>query len=154
MAKLSKEMIAIIGRNNAAFYDFIFPHGPLDRFAAVAINPQPFPPVAFGREMAHHFARNLAFASRFGLDGKGLLGELDDWCPTKPRKIKLPKGLKWPPPPPPDPEPGPDWLVGLHMGFATELSTLEGTFSDKASQKLMASAIDRSIGVINEAVPG
>jgi hypothetical protein len=149
MMKLSKELLAIIGRTNPAIYDVVFPHGPLGRFGAVALNPQPLPPRAFGAAMAVEFARNVAMSERFGLPSKALFDELDDWCPTKPRKIKLPKGWPWPPP---EPEPGPDWLVGLHLGFASQLAVLGASFSKNEAGKMIDAALDRSVAAMDAAI--
>ncbi len=147
--KLSKELLAIIGRVHPAIYDVVFPHGPAGRFGAVALNPQPLPPHAFGSVMAVEFARNVAMAERFGLPSKALFDELDDWCPTKPRKIKLPKGWPWPPP---EPEPGPDWLMGLHLGFASQLAVLSAGFPANAGGKVIGAALDRSIAAMDGAM--
>lgn len=112
-------LLALIGRRYPAVYDVI-PHGPLlgpvwgSWGSEVALNPQPLPPRELGAAMAVEFMRTAWFADRFGFNQGTVLNELEDWCPTVPRRPKLPPW--WPPVPEPDPPP--DWLLDFHLGFA------------------------------------
>jgi hypothetical protein len=91
---LDSRLLAIIGRRFPAIYDVI-PRGPLSRFLEVALNPQPLPPEPppheLGAALAAEFIRTAWLADRFGLDLGRVSDDLDDWCPTRPkRRLKLP----------------------------------------------------------------
>jgi len=89
---------------------------------------------------AHEFLHTAWLAERFGQDQARLFADLDDWCPTRPKKLKLPPW--WPPVP--DPEPHPDWFVDFHLGFAARLAVVSlesnrmGESIDKAIERSMA----------------
>jgi len=147
---LDSRLLAIIGRRLPAVYDVI-PRGPLSRFLEVALNPQPLPPVdppphALGAALAAEFIQTAWVADRFGLDIGRVFDDLDDWCPTRPkRRLKLPPW--WPPVP--DPEPHPNWFIDFHLGFAARLAaaSLEDTRIGESINK----AIERSIVAIKSA---
>ena len=143
---LDSRLLAIIGRRFPAIYDVI-PRGPQGRLAAVALNPQPLPPAELGAALAAEFIQAAWFTERFGLDVGRVFEDLDDWCPTRPkRRFKLPPW--WPPIP--DPDPHPNWFIDFHLGFAARLAvaSLEDTRIGEAINK----AIDRSLSAI-ESVP-
>jgi hypothetical protein len=142
--KLSRKLLSIIGRRNPAIYDAEFPHGPVVNVAA--LNPQPLPPEELGAALAAEFTRAAWFSTRMGLDAGKLFLDLDDWCPTGRIRIKLPPW--WCPCPPPEPEPHPDWLAGLHLGFASSLAVMTESVSDDALAGVMNKAIDRSMGAV------
>lgn len=148
---ISRRLLAIIGRRIPAIYDVI-PRGPLSqlsqsRLSAVALNPQPLPPHELGAAIAGEFVHTAWLADRFGLDLGVAFNDLDDWCPTGPKKLKLPPW--WPPIPEPDPHP--EWLIDFHLGFAARLAgvsaELEGTRLGEALNK----AIERSVASIESA---
>lgn len=141
---MTRKLLEIIGRRLPAVYDVI-PRGPLHLLDAVALNPQPLPPREHGAAVAAEFLRAAWTANRHGLDPGVVFEELDDWCPTRPKKIKLPPW--WPPVP--DPDPHPDWLVAFHLGFAARLAVApleKGTLSG-----LVDKAIERSLAVVDAA---
>ena len=149
---LNSRLLAIIGRRLPAIYDAIIPryYASLpdswnSRLAAVALNPQPLPPDQLGAALGAEFVRAVWLADRFGQDPGRIFADLDDWCPTYPKRLKLPPW--WPPIP--DPDPHPDWSIDLHLGFAARLAvaSLEGTRVGKAIDK----AIERSITAIESA---
>jgi hypothetical protein len=148
-----QRLLALIGRRLPAIFDVI-PRGPQglslqDRASAVALNPQPLPPsppellgVALAQEFAH-----MAFVSdRLGLAWKSMSQDLDDWCPTQPRKIKFP--IHWPPVP--EPEPHPDWLAELHLGFAAKLSAISADYAGTPLAATLDRAINRSIDALSQ----
>jgi hypothetical protein len=146
---LDSRLLAIIGRRFPAIYDVI-PRGPLSRFLEVALNPQPLPPEPppheLGAALAAEFIRTAWLADRFGLDLGRVSDDLDDWCPTRPkRRLKLPPW--WPPIP--DPDPHPNWFIDFHLGFVARLAaaSLEETRIGESINK----AIERSITAIKSA---
>lgn len=145
---ISKDFLKIIARFNPAILDAVFPHGPVfrasSRFSEVALNPQPLPPHEIGALIAAEFVQAIYFANRFGLDQEVIFADLDDWCPTRPRKIKLPPW--WPPIPEPDPEP--DWLSAMHLGFAAKLATIN--LEDDRMGETINRALDRSMAVLEK----
>src|SRR4051812_11790338 len=96
---LNAKLLAIIGRRIPAIYDVI-PHGPQGRLAAVALNPQPLPPHELGAAVAAEFIHAVWLADRSGQDAGRVFDDLDDWCPTKPKRFRLPPW--WPPVPEPE----------------------------------------------------
>jgi hypothetical protein len=136
---ISRKLLAIIGRRFPAIYDV--PRGPLAR---VALNPQPLPPAELGAAMASEFVHSAWIADRFGLDPGLPYKDLDDWCPTGPKKLKLPPW--WPPVP--EPEPHPDWAVDFHLGFAARLSAVAEEHAGTRLGESLSKAIDRSVAVI------
>ena len=58
-----------------------------------ALNPQPLPPHELGAAIATEFVHTAWLADRFGLDPGLAFNDLDDWCPTVPKKPKLPRKL-------------------------------------------------------------
>ena len=144
---INKKLLAIIGKKNPAIYDVI-PRGPLGRLAWVALNPQPLPPAELGAAMATEFMHTVWMGERAGLDQGIAMRSLEDWCPTYPRRPKLPPW--WPPVPDPDPEP--DWFAEYHLGFAARLAAVP---ADAVSGRLKESfdkAIDHSLGSLEKAL--
>ncbi|HEX8530252.1 MAG TPA: hypothetical protein VF646_09520 [Cytophagales bacterium] len=142
--ELNAQFLAIIGRRMPALYDLI-PRGPLSRFSEVMLNPQPLPPQALGAALAGEFLHAAWHANLYGQDPGPLFAELDDWCPTFPRRLKLPPW--WPPIP--EPEPEPEWFINFHVGFAARLAVVaaEGTQLSESLNKV----IDRSLSAIEAA---
>jgi hypothetical protein len=144
---ISRRLLEIIGKRLPAIYDII-PRGPLSRFSEVALNPQPLPPHELGAAIAAEFAHTVWLSDRFSGDLDLAFSDLDDWCPTGLRKLKLPPW--WPPIPEPDPQP--DWLTDFHLGFAARLAAvspnLEGTRVGEAFNK----AIERSVEFIESSI--
>jgi len=148
---IDRRLLAIIGRRVPAIYDVI-PRGPLgrvSRFAEVALNPQPLPPHELGAAIAAEFVHTAWLADRFGLDLGRAFDDLDDWCPTRPKKLKLPPW--WPPIPDPDPEPHPEWLSDLHLGFAARLAAISIEFEGTRLGESLNKAIERSLESIESA---
>jgi hypothetical protein len=141
---LNARILAIIGRRLPAIYDII-PRSPLSRFSAVMLNPQPLPPHELGAAIAAEFVHAVWLADRLGQDLERVFTDLDDWCPTVPKRPKLPPW--WPPIPEPDPQP--DWFVDFHLGFASRLAAVspEGTRIGESLSKI----IERSISAIESA---
>lgn len=149
---IDRRLLAIIGRRIPAIYDAVFPHGPAVRFSRgrgseVALNPQPLPPHELGAALAADFAHAAWLADRLGLDLGRAFDDLDDWCPTRPKKIKLPPW--WPPIP--EPEPHPEWLIDLHLGFAARLAAVSVEFEGTRLGESLNKAIDRSVAAIDSA---
>jgi hypothetical protein len=148
---IDRRLLAIIGRRLPAIYDVI-PRGPLgrfSRFSEVALNPQPLPPHELGAAIAAEFVHTAWLADRFGLDLGRAFDDLDDWCPTRPKKLKLPPW--WPPIPDPDPEPHPEWLSDLHLGFASRLAVISAEFEGTRLGESINKAIERSLESIESA---
>lgn len=143
---INRKLLAIIGRRFPAIFDVI-PRGPLSRSSQVALNPQPLPPHELGAAMAAEFAHTAWLAERYGVDPRLALKDLDDWCPTRPKRIKLPPW--WPPIP--EPEPQPDWHTDLHLGFAARLAAVSGEFDGTRLGESFDKAIERSLGAIESA---
>jgi len=151
---LDQRLLALIGRRLPAIYDVI-PRGPQamaglqDRLAAVALNPQPLPPGPpehLGAALAQEFAHMAWTADRLGLNWKTVAQDLDDWCPTQPRRIKLPIG--WPPIP--EPEPHPNWLAELHLGFAAKLAAISADHPGGSLAATLDRAVSRSVDAISQ----
>jgi hypothetical protein len=143
---IDRRLLAIIGRRLPAIYDVI-PRGPQFRFAEVALNPQPLPPFwanELGVAIAAEFAHTAWMADRFGLDLGVVLNELDDWCPTVPKKVKFPRW--WPPIP--EPEPHPEWFTDFHLGFAARLSAVSSELDGTRLGEVYNKAIERSIAAM------
>ncbi|WP_054314079.1 hypothetical protein [Mesorhizobium sp. 1M-11] len=144
--KLNAKLLAIIGKRFPAIYDVI-PRGPQGWLSHVALNPQPLPPGHLGAAVAAEFIRSAWLADRSALDLKQVFDDLDDWCPTRPKKLKLPPWLG----PVPEPEPHPEWLVEFHLGFAARVAVSVSEFGDTSLGQSLNKAIDRSLGVIETA---
>jgi hypothetical protein len=146
---ISLRLLAILGRRFPALYDLI-PRGPQGlllqgRLSEVALNPQPLPPHELGAAIAAEFVHTTWLADRLGLDPGLAFQDLDDWCPTGQRpKIKLPPW--WPPIP--EPEPHPEWLIDLHLGFASRLAAVAGDFEGTRLGESLNKAIERSVEAI------
>jgi hypothetical protein len=140
---LSRFLLSIIGRRFPSIYDVI-PRGPLSRLSQVALNPQPLPPHELGAALASEFVQVVWQADRFGFDQGVVFDDLDDWCPTRPKKIKLPPW--WPPIP--EPEPHPEWLIDFHLGFAARLAVTAEAFEGSRFSESVNKAMDRSLEAI------
>lgn len=148
---INRRLLAIIGRRLPAIYDVI-PRGPQgrflqNRFSEVALNPQPLPPQELGAAIAAEFIHAAWLADRFGLDQGIAFNDLDDWCPTRPKKLKLPPW--WPPIPEPDPQP--DWFIHFHLGFAARLAVASVDSQNTRLGESFDKAVDRSIEAIEAA---
>lgn len=147
-----QRLLSLIGRRLPAIFDVI-PRGPQrlhglhDHLSEVALNPQPLPPEQLGAALALEFAHMAWTAERLGLNWKAQAQDLDDWCPTVPRKLKLPAW--WPPVP--QPEPHPDWLAELHLGFAAKLSAISADHPGGAFAATLDRAVSRSVDALSHA---
>jgi hypothetical protein len=141
--QLNKKLLAIIGKRIPSIYDVI-PRGPQGRLVQIALNPQPLPPHELGAAIADEFVRYAWVAERGGLEMKGLLSDLDDWCPTRPKLPKLPPWWG----PFPEPEPRPDWFVDYHLGFAARLSVVAAESTGMRLNETLNQVIDRSLAAI------
>lgn len=149
-----QRLLALIGRRLPAIFDVI-PRGPQglagwqERLAAVALNPQPLPPHPaehLGAALAQEFAHMAWVADRLGLNWKTAAQDLDDWCPTQPRRIKLPVGWH----PIPEPEPKPDWLAELHLGFAARLAAISADHAGSSLAATLDRAVNRSVDAMSQ----
>ena len=143
---IDRRLLVILGRRLPAIYDII-PRGPLSRFSEVALNPQPLPPHELGAAIAAEFVHTAWLADRFGLDLELAFNDLDDWCPTVPKKLKLPPW--WPPIPEPDPPP--EWFIDFHLGFAARLAVTSVEFEGTRLGESFDKAIERSLASIESA---
>jgi hypothetical protein len=144
---IDRRLLAIIGRRLPAIYDVI-PRGPLSRFSEIALNPQPLPPHELGATVAAEFVHTAWLADRFGLDLGLVFTDLDDWCPTVPKRPKLPPW--WPPIP--DPEPHPEWFTDFHLGFAARLAVVSVGFEGTRLGESFDKAIERSVASIESTI--
>jgi hypothetical protein len=157
-------LLSIIGRRFPAIFDVI-PRGPEggllgSRASWAALNPQPLPPLPppeLGAAIAAEFIQVSWLAQRLGVDWRSAAADLDDWCPTAPKKPKLPLG--WPPHlgdlasvppgwPNPEPHPHPPWFVDFHVGFAARLAVALPSVAGTPLESALSQAIDRSIKAI------
>lgn len=147
---ISRQLLAIIGGRNPASYDFFFPHGPIiaQGGSQLARTPQPLPAEAMGAAIASEFIQTARIASRFGLNQGVAFEDLDDWCPTVPKKFKLPPS--WPPIP--EPEPHPEWFVDFHLGFAARLAAVADKLEGDRLRESLDKAIERSMNAIEGAM--
>lgn len=143
---IDRRLLAIIGRRIPAIYDVI-PRGPQNRLAQVALNPQPLPPHELGAAIASEFIQVAWLAERTGTDPGVAFEDLDDWCPTVPRRPKFPPW--WPPLP--EPEPHPDWLIDMHLGFAARIAAKSSDFPGTRLEAVLDKAIERSVSAIEAA---
>lgn len=144
---ISRRLLAIIGRRIPAIYDVI-PRGPLlERVSWTALNPQPLPPHELGAAIAAQFIHTAWLAERFELDMGRAFQDLDDWCPTVPKRFKRPPW--WPPSP--EPEPHPDWFVDFHLGFVARLAVVSAEYEGTRLGAAIDKAIERSVGSIESA---
>jgi len=144
---ISRQLLAILGRRFPAIYDVI-PRGPQDLLAQVALNPQPLPPHELGSAIAAEFVKLAWSSDRFGADLGAVFDELDDWCPTVPKRLKFPPW--WPPVP--EPEPHPEWFADFHLGFASRLAAIAPQFEETRLGKVFDRAIDRSVESLESAI--
>lgn len=144
---ISRQLLAIIGRRIPAIYDVI-PRGPLSRFSEVALNPQPLPPRELGAAIAAEFIHTGWLSERFGFDLDQAFNDLDDWCPTVPKGLKLPPW--WPPIPEPDPQP--DWFTDFHIGFAAHIAAVADGFEGTRLGEVLDKAIERSVAAIESSL--
>ncbi len=146
---IDRRLLAIIGRRLPAPAVFdVIPRGPLSRFLEVSLNPQPLPPHELGAVVAAEFVHTAWLGDRFGLDPALLFDDLDDWCPTVPKRLKLPPW--WPPIP--DPEPHPEWFIDFHLGFAARLSVVSPEFEGTRLGESFNKAIERSVASIESSI--
>ena len=144
---INRKLLSIIGKKFPSIYDVI-PRGPLGRVSWVALNPQPLPPVEIGAAMATEFMHYVWLGERSGLDPASVLRSLDDWCPTYPRRPKLPPW--WPPLPDPDPEP--DWLAEYHLGFSARLAAVPGEATGGRLNESLEKALEQSLASLEKAL--
>ncbi|SFR72727.1 hypothetical protein SAMN05428970_1417 [Agromyces sp. CF514] len=147
------DILINLGRIPPAAWDAIIPHTHLPagafraRFDAVALNPQPLPPVAevaFGAaEAASHIASLAIDAEVRGESASGFVTEfIDDWCGT-------PWPRKWP-----GPRPRPQWtdldvsvgrtvgaMVFANLGARLGDSELGKAFTEGAEKLAEASSV-------------
>lgn len=160
---LVSQLLALIARRMPGVYD-IDPRGPLSeamlnpqplpphegpggrfgRLSQVALNPQPLPPHELGAAIAAEHVRVAWLADRFGLDAERASGDLDDWCPTRPKRLKLPPW--WPPVP--DPDPHPNWFAEFHLGFAMRMAMASSALQGTPLGESFANAMRRSLSAI------
>jgi len=162
--EINHRLLSLIGRRFPAIFD-LTPHGPEagllgSRSSWAALNPQPLPPLPpaeLGATVAGDFIQVSWLTQRLGVAWKSATADLDDWCPTVPKKPKLPPG--WPPlqgdlasvPPGwPNPEPHPHkpWFVDFHVGFAARLAVALPSVAGTPLESAFLEAIDRSIRAI------
>lgn len=144
---MNRRLLALIGRRFPAVYDVI-PRGPQGLLSRVALNPQPLPPHELGAALANEFVHAAWTAERLGLDPALAMQDLDDWCPTRPRKLKLPPW--WPPPP--DPDPHPDWFAAFHLGFAARLAVATDGLTGTKMAAVLDQALERSVSALEGAI--
>lgn len=149
---INRQLLAIIGKRFPAVYDVI-PRGPFSqvlsgRLAEVALNPQPLPPHELGAAVGSEFIRTAWLADRFGLDAGLAFEDLDDWCPTRPKKLVFPP--TWGPTP--QPEPHPNWFTEFHLGFAARLAVVSEQSRSTQLQATLDKAIDRSLESMESAM--
>jgi hypothetical protein len=177
---INHRLLSIIGRRIPAIFDIIprgpqggearkrsswaalnpqpLPPGPPSEWGFAALNPQPLPPLELGAAVAAEFIQLSSVAHRLGAAWKSAAADLDDWCPTVPRKPKQPPG--WPPhlidlagvppgwPDPVDPHPHPLWFVDFHLGFAARVALAIPSVAGTALESAFSRAVDRSIEAI------
>ena len=80
-------------------------------------------------------------ANRFGPSASNAFEDLDEWCPTSPKKIKLPAW--WPPIP--DPDPHPNWFTDFQIGFITRLAAASTQFENTSLGQVFDKAMDRTV---------
>lgn len=142
---IDRRLLSIIGRRFPAIFDVI-PRGPQissfqDCISEVALNPQRLPPHELGETIIAELIRNVWLADHYVLDHGFTFNDLDDWCPTRPRKLKLP--VWWPPFP--ESEPHPNWFIDFHLGFAARIAAVSSEFNGTRLGELFNKAIDRSL---------
>lgn len=144
---LNRKLVDLIGRRIPQIYDVFPPQGLHSRLDAVALNPQPLPPLELGAALAREFTRSAWAIERAGGRPETMMEVLDDWCGTGPRRIKIKLPPWWP-----DPRPGfeidGEDIAELHLGFAAQLSAGVPRSSDAVARTL-ESAIGRSIEAFN-----
>ena len=144
---ISRQLLLILGRRQPAIFDLI-PRGPLQFGSEVSLNPQPLPPHELGAAVAAEFVHTSFLAERFGQDLGAAFNDLDDWCPTVPKRFHLPPW--WPPIP--EPKPHTDWFVDFHLGFASRLAVVAGHYEGTRLGESFNKAIDRSVESIETAI--
>ena len=132
---LNRSLIAIIARRNPSIWEEIIgPLGPLGRFDAVALNPQPLPPVQRVALNPQPLPPGVEYGATVGVElvrAAGLAQLLrlpfelvtEDICPPPRSRPPIP----WPPAPwPPRPDPwrhgGEDFENDFDFGFAVGLA--------------------------------
>lgn len=141
-----RQLLTMIGQRNPASYDFLFPHGPILAHGGsqAQMNPQPLRADVLGAAAATEFIQTARMANRFGFGQEVAFEDLDDWCPTKPKKFKWP--VTWPPIP--EPEPHPEWFADYHLAFAARLAAASEKLESTELRASIDKAIDRSMEAI------
>lgn len=127
-------ILRLVARRNPAVWDVIGPRfselnpQPIPPSAGlVALNPQPIPPEDFGALMGKEILRLGWYAAAIGADVN--LDEIDNWCPSFPKRPKLPAHL----PPLPDPDPEPWWHQAYLIGLVSVLAQAD----DRVAESLL-----------------
>jgi hypothetical protein len=140
---ITKKLLAVIGRRLPAIYDVI----PRGQLGAVALNPQPLPPPhELGAALASEFIHTAWLAQRFGQNVNSVADDLGDWCPTFPKKPKIP--WCWPIP---DPEPHPDWHTDFQVGFAARLAVLSDQLRGTKLEDIGNAGLDHAMKQLDAA---
>jgi hypothetical protein len=154
---LHKSAIALIGRTHPEIFDlFGNPYGPYanDRLSKVGLNPQPLPPrevpvgVAVGYLAGVELIK-LAFTAsklRVGFDI-----DIDDWCPTPPRRPKVPP-IPWPPIPwgRADHDEGETWSVDYPTGLALALEMSQHVWEGLHAADALNGVLEQALGNAQE----
>ena len=146
------KLLALLGRTRPEVYDAFPPHGPgvLNRFDAVALNPQPIPPghelVTGALAMARRLAQLAVEAEARGEESAGWVSEIiDDWCGTK-----WPRKWPWPGPGPrPDEGPFPEpWRVSeARVAGAVVFASLAASLGEGGLRDAFAKGADQLANV-------
>ncbi|MEV8097210.1 hypothetical protein [Kitasatospora sp. NPDC085879] len=142
-------LLRLMARTDPRIWEILFPHLPLTAEGrAVALNPQPLPPVellgAAARRTAVGVAEAAVAAHIAGRDPREVLQDADgDWCPQPPY-LTIPWPKKWPLPwPPGEPYPiDPEWAAPAVQATAGMVlqSYAEGILDKELSAAFGASA--------------
>lgn len=135
-----RRVFEILGRQHPAIYDLIHPHGPLGRFDAFALNPQPLPPRLLGAAIAEDLISSFRIAERFGLDSGRVMAEVEELCPRHWKDFKLPK-KGWPRP---RSELHPEWFIEFQLGFAGRLAATAGYAEGTELEEVLNAAFELS----------
>ncbi len=153
MAKY-KSAMALIGRTHPEIFDLLGnPYGPyaLGRGVYVSLNPQPLPPkevsagVAIGLAAGAELVRLATTAYHLRL---AFEIDPDDWCPTPPRRPKMPP-IPWPPIPwgSNDRTDGdPAWVVDYPIGLAVALELSQHVWEGLGAAESIGGVLEQALG--------
>jgi hypothetical protein len=105
-------------------------------------------PVAMGAATAAEYLRSVWVAEKIREGGgRRVTLEIEDWCPTDGQPFTSPPWWC----PMNEPNPSREWRIAFHAGFAGHLAAAVPQLRGSALEEPAVAALDRSLGVLEQA---